>query len=380
MRSHHFKPDKRGAVTVFLSIALAGLLSAVIVFSINAREEAEESYRRAILDLSSRSVLSEYDRRLFNDYGIVAFRGSNKYIEKQLMFYIKHTDIYSNNAFSLDLTLLDADTEGFEITNIDTFEDQIIKAAMYDKVSVFERQNQTEDTDDSLVTSIMIPENTGVIDTGKLPSSMNKEKGFEIDIPEIKSGGLKGLIAETGDKFLVNQYIFEHFNHLRSDNTAESFLSYEIEYIISGCSTDIENLDRVHKYFVALRTPVNIARIYADPAKVSAALAEAELLTPGPAVVATQALIIAAWAAEDAENEWDMVRRGMSVDALYYHDYLMIFLTLEDRDIKLLRMMDLIQVNLNNYYYDTFRISEFYTGFSVLAEFDDDEIMITHNY
>ena len=67
MCSNHFKPDKRGAVTVFLSIALAGLLSAVFVFSINAREEAQESYRRAILDLSSRSVLSEYDRRLFND-------------------------------------------------------------------------------------------------------------------------------------------------------------------------------------------------------------------------------------------------------------------------------------------------------------------------
>ncbi|MBQ2746875.1 MAG: hypothetical protein IJF28_00220, partial [Firmicutes bacterium] len=321
-------------------------MSAVIIFSINAREKAEESYRRAIIDLSSRSVLSEYDTRLFNDYGIVAFRGSNGYIEKQLMFYIKHTEMYSNNAFSLDLSMMDVDTEGFEITNIDIFEDQVVNVSMYDSVQFIEKAEAADSSESSNFPSITLPEKKGVIDARNLPSSIHKGKGLEIDIPDITSEGLKGIIAKTGDAFLVNQYIFEHFNYLRATDKEDTVLEYEIEYIISGCSTDIENLNQIHKYFIALRTPVNIAKIYADPARVSAALAEAELLTPGPAAVATQALIIAAWAAEDAEKDWDNVRQGMSVDALYYHDYLMIFLTLEERDIKLLRMMDLIQVNL----------------------------------
>ena len=128
-------------------------------------------------------------------------------------------------------------------------------------------------------------------------------------------------------------------------------------------------------------------------------LTMAESLTPGPFAPLTQLLIIAAGSALESGNdlknlkenhripllktestwkvdlesvvsgEW---KNGMiendSASGLSYRSYLMILLLTEDNETKLLRIMDLIQINLKGSDREDFVFSNMFCGFSVTAE------------
>ena len=51
-------------------------------------------------------------------------------------------------------------------------------------------------------------------------------------------------------------------------------------------------------------------------------------------------------------------------DGQNYEDYLLFLVTLVDEDTRLLRMMDLIALNMKYRYYDDFNWEEYYTGVS----------------
>jgi hypothetical protein len=134
-------------------------------------------------------------------------------------------------------------------------------------------------------------------------------------------------------------------------------------------------------------------------------------LPPGASVVGT-AVIVALWASAESENDVNMLLDGKKV-ALYktkqqwalslenavkmifggenytepvdkkgqeYEDYLMMLLYLEDRETKLVRTMDLIQLNLRASYNSSLLLKEFYTGFHVSADVDGREYSYVHTY
>jgi len=141
---------------------------------------------------------------------------------------------------------------------------------------------------------------------------------------------------------------------------------------------------------------LNLTHIYSDPKKREALAAAASIITPGPAAAATQIALAGAWAAAEAvvdikklekskkvpliktEEDWvlslDNVinedlepseQAGEEGRGLTYENYLFLFLFLMDRETKLLRIMDLIQLNMKGNHNADFLITGCYSGIDI---------------
>ena len=226
-----------------------------------------------------------------------------------------------------------------------------------------------------------------------------------------ENGAFSGLIS-AAEKFpgltdtdnitseiYTDSYITSFFTAAVDEKAEESFFHNEIEYILYGSFSDEENGKRASGSIYAIRTALNMAYIYSNPTMIRQTLTMAESLTPGPFAPLTQLLIIAAWSALESGNdlknlkenhripllktestwkvdlesvvsgEW---KNGMiendSASGLSYRSYLMILLLTEDNETKLLRIMDLIQINLKGSDREDFVFSNMFCGFSVTAE------------
>jgi len=98
-----------------------------------------------------------------------------------------------------------------------------------------------------------------------------------------------------------------------------------------------------------------------------------------PAQWATQdfADILAGWT-----GEWRETTPIYAVDrnGRHYRDYLRMMLYVVDRETKLLRMMDLMQINLKGTYYGDFLMREHYIGFRFDCVVDGDIYAYTEKY
>jgi hypothetical protein len=154
------------------------------------------------------------------------------------------------------------------------------------------------------------------------------------------------------------------------------------------------------------RNGLNLVYLYSCSEKRDLALEAAELITPGPEAVLTQALILETWAllearndlallydgervplikgdanwalsienalaveegnAEDQELDTDQPEknyvRPQCVEGQDYKDHLTTLLIAMPERTRLLRMMDLIQINMKYTYCGSFLFSDYYTG------------------
>ena len=149
--------------------------------------------------------------------------------------------------------------------------------------------------------------------------------------------------------------------------------------------------------------------LYTCPEKRESAMSLASTLTPGPQAVLTQAIILEAWAYMEAENDlkilydnktvpllkkdcnWALSLEGMydseyvvpdKLEGLNYSNYLRILLCGMTENTKLLRIMDLIQINMKYIYCDYFLIKDYYSGLTFdlcvngkVYEFEDSYIL-----
>ena len=70
-----FLNRKKGSSSVFLVMILASVITLVMTFVSAAMRTAAIGYMDGLVNLSGRSVLSEFDLHLKDDYGLFAFRG-----------------------------------------------------------------------------------------------------------------------------------------------------------------------------------------------------------------------------------------------------------------------------------------------------------------
>ena len=143
---------------------------------------------------------------------------------------------------------------------------------------------------------------------------------------------------------------------------------------------------------MALREAMNLAYLLKDPVKSNEALLAAELLTPGPAALVTQKALLSAWALAESYNDYQLLVHGKKVPVMKseqnwavdlesvianqtdgyidtgadtgetYGDYLRLFTYTMDAQVRLLRMMDLIQINMRRFYYEDFLLREYNGG------------------
>ena len=210
-----------------------------------------------------------------------------------------------------------------------------------------------------------------------------------------------GTGEALGDDLITTGYIESYFrNELDEDSADDHFFRCEVEYILYGCMSDEENYKKAYHSIFAVRTAVNTAYLYMDPEKSALILATAEAMTPGPFAPLTQVLLTLAWAAVESENDMKNLEAGNGVPLIKnsatwmtdidgaakgasggedyipvpgdshmtYSRYLDMLLLTLDRDTKLYRIMDLIQINLKGTERADFTMSDHFTGLALKAE------------
>lgn len=210
----------------------------------------------------------------------------------------------------------------------------------------------------------------------------------------------------AADSIYINEYIMSFF-YCDSDTTPENrVFNAEIEYIIAGNPKQSENTDDVYSQIMAIRTIMNFMHILLDSTKMSFANqigTSISSATMGIGAPIYTFLIIGIWAVAEAaldvldlkegesvpfykeKGDWKLdiglenigsafldrltdgqtestVTEKDSLMNLTYKDYLNLLLLGIPEETKLMRICDLIELNLAESVTDDFNISDIYTG------------------
>lgn len=206
-------------------------------------------------------------------------------------------------------------------------------------------------------------------------------------------------------KALMGQYVLDFF-HCYTDkneiNKANGILDYEIEYILGGFQNDKENLSYVGKRIVLIREGFNLIYLFKNAACRKEAYMLAVTLvgfTGMPLVIRlTQLLVLGAWAYAESlmdtrdllngygvklfksESDWNLSldsiwrifdqnsKNKNSNTGLTYKDYLRFLLFIENTGKQTAGIMDMVQININNRYNDSFDIGRCVLGITVKIE------------
>lgn len=122
--------NRKGSVSIFLVLIFTCLIFIVSLYINLAGLYAGRSIAEVSFEAGGRSILSEYNKELFNDYGIFAFSSYEDEIERKLYLYTTES-IENNdkgvNAIKLNINSIEASLMSHSIININAFENEIIK-------------------------------------------------------------------------------------------------------------------------------------------------------------------------------------------------------------------------------------------------------------
>ncbi len=216
------------------------------------------------------------------------------------------------------------------------------------------------------------------------------------------AGGLAEISADT---LFADEYLLEACGNM-TEGRDGAYLKYQCEYLLFGKPSDRENAKYCKSSIFRLRTALNTGALLADSNKLSALSAAAALgfgLIPKPAAVL---ILAAAWGAAEAAADVDELFSGgsvpyiklsgdwrISLDSLLegiteghissdgpdespdsacgdYKDYLRILLAMVPADEKTIRLMDLMQMDMNLVLGRDLQFRDFCYGFNICAELD----------
>lgn len=226
-----------------------------------------------------------------------------------------------------------------------------------------------------------------------LPSA-NVELKKNFDIADLLSGDVNQIMTDGRNSVYLNEYILLHFSdRVRNSSKKETFFENEVEYILCGHDNDKANLRQVRVYLFTLRTSLNLLHIYQDSQKNQLTLQAAMALAPGPGAPAVQLLIASLWAGAESERDLKDLLSGKNVPIIKraedwklglndvmtaavsspseetgrgqsYTDYLKLFLMVQSREARVIRLLDLIQLNLRLRWDKGFLVSDYCGGFA----------------
>ena len=394
----YYRNNKKGVTAVFLTIIAGAVLSCVIVFIQLAASAASVSYCGNLFNLAGRSVLSEFDLELKSRYGIIAFSRDGSSIAEEIKRYVKYTvtdDRYIRlGEVSVDLKdycLMDCEIFEEQVTDSVNFKNLIVEEETGGPVETGERTLRNSKTINALPSK-------GMTDTPSVHALVSNIKNM---------ASISDLWKKGSREYLTTVYMFGVFKSgMSAADDERSFFRNEIEYILEGKKSDAANRSAVRADLLKLRTLLNSIYIYSSPKMMNEALMLAETITPGPEAVITQAALIAAWAAMEAEldiktldeggrvpvfkdpSSWktDINGKAVAGGGTYeergynYESYLKILLTSLEKEVKLTRMMDLIQINLQGTYSEDFYIHDCYRGFKFEAQVNGRKMKYDEKY
>lgn len=392
--------NKRGMVSVFVMIFSVSIISLAMLFIGGTRAKAISSSVESLGHLWAKSILGEYTDKLYERYGIFAYKAkSPAEVDDKLN---QLSEITFKGKRYIDCEGCNSSLYKYSLAELDNFQKQVNKAA------VVEKQKNFKDVALDVYTPSdrMISNNAivaGLPSKGRLSSF--SLSNFINKIKEIDD--IKDVLKGSKNELLQMKYMKNHFQSAVSQSEDDdSFFKYELEYILAGKTSDEGNLKSTKNRIIAIREAMNIAYINQNPQMRDLALTIAELISSPAAAPATQQALIAAWAYAESVNDYRLLVHGKKVPLMKdddswavnlksiitnpnpeyidtnnekgntYNEYLQAMIFLTNKDNRLLRMMDLIEINMKYCYYGNFSISSHYTG----IDYSMDVNGRTHNF
>ncbi|MCL2493655.1 MAG: DUF5702 domain-containing protein [Clostridiales bacterium] len=432
------KQKRKGSISVFLVILFACFLLVTAVLIAAARSASGHSVTDAALRLAGRSVLSEYDKRLFSDYGLLAFQGDEKQIEADITYYAGATltpkkapylFLQNNGGHTVtpwpQMSSVTANLKGFSLLDLNIFQAQIEQASAAAWIEDLRTERRTRNSGDRKDDENRTLRNQSVLDS--LPSAGYDSPFFPsiAGVADLPDGG--NVALESGAQFLVSQYILAVFSDHQSGSRDRDkhFFHNEVEYVLAGKDSDEGNYSDVLWKLRGIRYALNAEAIAVDSEKMQTLNDISNAAGPYKGVAI--AAMLATWAGAETHNDMMRLEGGGKVALLKtkdqwalndpaeifgslggaiasgvgelvgyeygetavapadsggwdYEGYLKFLLILLDRETKLVRVMDLIQINLKGTYNEDFLLRGYYTGFRYEWTADGDTYAYTERY
>lgn len=410
--------ERRGSSAVLLAMIFTGFAICIAGAIVVSRKLVVSSECEVMGRLWTKAILSEYDVHLLEDYSILAYFGNDDEVSEKLNAYL---DYSLRNKMDSSVKGVNADLTGLELGDPVNFKkalEQGFGSSVASELISGNSRTKRETNDNDQKADSRVINDSVVLDT--LPShGMGGTVSGETLTEKAKyygdEEGLWGSLKGAGAEILMIERCFD--NHVTVADNKEHLLVNEWEYIIKGSNDDEENYKACKKRLFIARNALNLVVLYSDPEKVELIISVAETITPGPLGLATQVLIAEAWAALETEEDLkelysggrvpvlktaDQWKTGLGAvldssevmdnldddsrelldenrgelselagqldtvaqfkDGLNYDEYLLIMIMSLNDNLRLLRMMDLIQINMKYRYYKDFNMMEYYTG------------------
>lgn len=214
--------------------------------------------------------------------------------------------------------------------------------------------------------------------------------------------GIKDIGSDLLNTALVDDYVLSHMNHRLYDG-ARGPLNGEIEYIIAGNKTDKDNYKAVRNKLFTLRFILNIIHVFRDSEKrthadnIGRAIAACCSYGVGGEIFAL--ITIASWSLAETFSDISLLLDGdsvplvkknddwkTSIDGLFnnkkeekkeskadkindfdYEEYLRVLLLMTPQETKLLRIADIIELNMSVVAGRRYRLAGLYNKVTVNA-------------
>ena len=423
--------NKKASTTVFLSVIFVSMALAVIASIEICREMTIKSECMVFGKVWAKAILSEYDRFLLEDYGIMAYQGPDIVVASKINTYAQYS---IDDKLGIRLKRSGAELDGYEISIPSNFKKALKDAFVvesFDTLLNSEGRIKRGDLDEG---ENRVINNTVVLDT--LPSNgIRSSIGVAAISDYLENGSISGYIKDKAVGAAVEMgFIRKYFdNYLYLSGGEDSYFRNEWEYIVNGDSNDKRNLEDCKRKIFLIRNALNLAYLAKDSEKQLLLSTVSQSLSPGPGGVLIQAVLTEAWAAAESKydldqllddqkiplikteaswhtdldgiiNSSDVIKKlddealenldeareivkesntaggvlSEIVEGQGYEDYLMLLMLAVPENTRLLRIMDIVQTNMKYRYYADFNLEEYFIGvrFNVNAngrtyEFED---------
>ena len=381
--------NKKGSFAVFATMLFLALIMAMWAIINAAGEIAIASSINSFGHVWSKSILGEYDIELKNRYGLLAFYDNEYSVETKLK---KYMDYSLDSKPYIDYETPKCSLDEYNLSNTSTLLGQIEIVSLEETSPVIKHYEDSSNVEGRYISNPCIIE--------CLPSYNKADKLYVVSLAnKIKSGA---SITSLMDNASIDKYIFNFFkDYMNMRDLGKTYFNCEVEYIITGEYSDLKLKESAGSKIELLRNVLNLFYLYNCQEKRDVALALATAVTPGAMALITQGVILETWAYAEAKNDMKILYDNKAVSLLKkdcnwalalenvfaiegedlvtkeeqkeyvapqniegesYSNYLKILLCGITKETKLLRIMDLIQINMKYIYCDFFLIKDYNCG------------------